>query len=143
MDIEPPKSCDLVEFLRLDQKTFKDRMQVCVANTPQQPNPVPARVNFADFAAVVSKWGWPIPEQLKALAKSSPIKPEPQTAPAPTALERQEARWQACVNEGLPMPTDTYGPYPRGIGKVAKSLGMERQSLCDDLNKYRERMFGN
>lgn len=82
-------------------------------------------------------------DELANVFEAWPLKPEPQPAPAPTALERQEARWQACVNEGLPMPTDTYGPYPRGIGKVAKSLGMERQSLCDDLNKYRERMFGN
>lgn len=67
--------------------------------------------------------------------------------PAPTVLERQEARWKArwqtCINAGLVMPTDTYGPYPHGIVEVAKSLGIKRQSLTDDLNKYRERMFGN
>lgn len=72
---------------------------------------------------------------------------EQQTAPAtaspPSAIERQKSRWQACLDAGLKMPTNTYAPYPRGIGKVAKSLGFERQSLTDDLDKYRERMFGN
>jgi hypothetical protein len=67
----------------------------------------------------------------------------PPPAPAPTALGRQDARWQACVSAGLAMPTDTYGPYPRGIAEVAKSLGIARQTLTDDLNKYRERMFDN
>lgn len=72
---------------------------------------------------------------------------EPQTAPAtastPSAIERQESRWQACLNAGLKMPTCTYAPYPRGFANVAKSLGISRQTLADDLNKYRERVFGN
>jgi hypothetical protein len=41
------------------------------------------------------------------------------------------------------MPSDTYGQYPRGIAKVAKAFGIKRQSLKEDLDKYRERAFGN
>jgi len=96
MDFEPPKSCDVVEFLRLDQKTFKDRMQVCMANIGPHPELEVARVNLATFAAVVSKWGWPIPQQLQALEQHAPtpapakatlpdeartFKPEPQPKP--------------------------------------------------------------
>lgn len=55
--------------------------------------------------------------------------------------QRQEIRWQACVNAGLHMPTNTFSHFPRGIGKVAEKLGIERQSLTDDLNAYRERVF--
>jgi hypothetical protein len=100
MNFEPPKSCDVVEFLRLDQKTFKDRMQVCMANLGGKLtavdthihhfSPKAARVNLATFAAVVSKWGWSIPQQLQALEQHAPkfeawpLKPEPQPAPAPT-----------------------------------------------------------
>lgn len=55
--------------------------------------------------------------------------------------QRQASRWQACLDAGLTMPTDTYSHFPRGIGKVAEKLGLERQSLTDDLNAYRERVF--
>ena len=62
--------------------------------------------------------------------------------PNQTAEERRDARWRACVDAGLNMPTDTYGPLPRGIGKVAEALGITRQSLADDLNARREQKFG-
>ena len=59
-----------------------------------------------------------------------------------TPEQRQTERWEICVSEGLSMPSDTYAQFPRGIGKVAKRLGITRQSLREDLNKYRERKFG-
>jgi hypothetical protein len=59
-----------------------------------------------------------------------------------TAEQRQTERWKVCTDAGLKMPTDTYGQYPRGISKVAKKLGIKRQSLTEDLDKYRERIFG-
>jgi len=55
--------------------------------------------------------------------------------------ERQTERWKLCEDMGLIMPTSTYGPYPRGISKVAKSIGIARQTLMEDLNKYRMRRF--
>ena len=55
--------------------------------------------------------------------------------------ERQIERWKFCEGIGLVMPTDTFRPYPRGISKAAKLLGISRQSLTSDLNKYRERRF--
>ncbi len=56
-----------------------------------------------------------------------------------SAEVRQAERWKLCEVMGLKMPTDTYRPFPRGIGKVAKQLGIKRQTLTEDLNKYRER----
>jgi hypothetical protein len=73
------------------------------------------------------------------------MSPEPDDrplAPSMTAEKRQVERWQVCVDAGLPMPKNTYSPYPRGIGKVAKALSITRQALTEDLDKYRERMFG-
>jgi hypothetical protein len=67
----------------------------------------------------------------------------PRTTNTPMAVQRQAERWKACVDAGLDMPSDTYSHYPRGISKVAKSFGIERQSLKEDLDKYREREFGN
>jgi hypothetical protein len=58
-----------------------------------------------------------------------------------TAQLRQAKRWQACVDAGLDMPENIYSRYPRGITKVAESLKITRQSLREDLNKHRERMF--
>lgn len=62
--------------------------------------------------------------------------------PVMTARERQEQRWQVCIDAGLTMPADTYSQLPRGIGEIAKRLGIKRQSLADDLNTHRERLFG-
>jgi len=58
-----------------------------------------------------------------------------------TPEQRQTMRWEICESAGLIMPTDTYASYPRGIRKVAEDLGISRQALCDDLDKYRERNF--
>lgn len=55
------------------------------------------------------------------------------------AEKRQAQRWQMCLDAGLKMPTDTFSYYPRGISRVAKKLGIERQSLREDLDKFRER----
>jgi len=55
--------------------------------------------------------------------------------------ERQIERWKICEDMGLVMPIDTYRPFPRGISKAAKLIGISRQSLVLDLKKYRERRF--
>jgi hypothetical protein len=67
--------------------------------------------------------------------------PHASPSPEPPAKKRQAERWQACLDAGLNMPNDTYSQYPKGFGKVAESFGIKRQSLRDDLNKYRERKF--
>ncbi|SDM52662.1 hypothetical protein SAMN05428957_10769 [Oryzisolibacter propanilivorax] len=63
------------------------------------------------------------------------------TSPTPSAEERQARRWQACIDAGLVMPTDTYASYPRGFGAVAEGLRITRQALKQDLDAYRERVF--
>lgn len=62
--------------------------------------------------------------------------------PKETSEQRQAQRWRMCIDAGLKMPSDTFSHYPRGIGKIATSLKITRQSLIEDLNKYRERTMG-
>lgn len=57
-----------------------------------------------------------------------------------TALQRRAMRWQACIEAGLEIDTNTYATLPRGIGRVAKQLGITRQTLGADLRKYREHL---
>lgn len=83
------------------------------------------------------KW---LEAMVRGLLEPGRVTPSPPTEQS--AEERQTERWQACVNAGLIMPRDTYAQYPRGIGKVASSIGIKTQSLRDDLNKYRERFLG-
>lgn len=69
---------------------------------------------------------------------------QPQGAgPALTKTQelRQAERWQLCIDKGLTMPTDTYAQLPRGIGTVARELGITRQALAQDLKAHRERIF--
>jgi hypothetical protein len=109
MDFEPPKSCDVVEFLRLDQKTFKDRMQVCTANLGgelpaadmhlQHFSPKAARVNLATFAAVASKWGWSIPQQLQALAQHAPTPATATPTKPKESIADRNARWLALLEQ--------------------------------------------
>lgn len=54
--------------------------------------------------------------------------------------KRQEERYRACVKAGLSMPSDDYSHLPRGIGKVAKSLGITRQTLAEDVKAHIRRM---
>lgn len=63
-------------------------------------------------------------------------------APRATQEQRQADRWRLCIDAGLTMPKDTYTQFPRGIREIAKTLGISRQALAEDLNKHRERLFG-
>jgi hypothetical protein len=84
-------------------------------------------------------------EQAEKAYELRQVKAQTVQAPAlaPPAAQRQNERWKACLDAGMTMPKDTYAPYPRGLKKVAESLGIKRQSLREDLDKYRERVFGN
>lgn len=59
-----------------------------------------------------------------------------------STVERQARRYQACVEAGLSLPSDDYSRLPRGIGKVAKSLGIARQTLAADLMAHIARQSG-
>lgn len=82
--------------------------------------------------------------QIPALEGVQPLPAEPQTAPmvGENAEQRQARRWQLCIDKGLTMPTDTYAQLPRGIKEIAKAESITRQALAQDLNAYRERLFG-
>lgn len=65
----------------------------------------------------------------------------PSAVEVSTPEKRQAKLWQACIDAGLKMPVDTYQHYPRGIGKLAESLGLTRQWLTQELDAHRERVF--
>lgn len=106
-----------------------------------------------DAVALLVARGRKVPPELLGLLPTgqTTTTPSPEMKPpaSPTPLvkeitpeQRQANRWQLCIDAGLKMPSDTYGHYPRGIGKVAKSLGIKRPSLREDLDRYRERTMG-
>lgn len=59
-----------------------------------------------------------------------------------TNEQRQADRYAICINAGLTMPTDDYAHLPRGIGEVARSLGITRQALSEDLKAHIRRLNG-
>ena len=59
-----------------------------------------------------------------------------------TTEQRQADRYAICINAGLTMPTDDYAHLPRGIGEVARSLGITRQALSEDLKAHIRRLNG-
>lgn len=63
-------------------------------------------------------------------------------APAGDGKESAEARrarvLEAFHTRGLTLPASTYANLPRGIGRLAQTLGMTRQQVARDLNKIRE-----
>jgi hypothetical protein len=67
-----------------------------------------------------------------------------QTMPEAPALKegRQAQRYEECKKDGLVMPDNTYAALPRGIGKVAKRLGISRQALSEDVKAHIGRIYG-
>ena len=57
-----------------------------------------------------------------------------------TPARKNEGNYLKCVEYGLAMPTELLRPMPTGIGKVAKMLGMTRQSLTESVTKHIEAM---
>ena len=111
------------------------------------PYPIPKNmilcVRPADVNAWLRKSAREFTWEVRVQNGMPPEPDERQSAPSSIAERRQAKRWQVCVDAGLRMPTDTYAPYPRGFSKVADSLKITRQSLKDDLDKYRARMFAS
>jgi hypothetical protein len=109
------------------------------------PYPIPKNmvlcVRSADVNAWLRKRAYAFTWEVRVQNGMSPEPDERPSAQSLTAEQRQAERWQACIDAGLAMPTDTYAWYPRGFYRVADSLKITRQSLREDLNKYRERVF--
>jgi hypothetical protein len=111
------------------------------------PHPIPKNmvlcVRPADINGWLQKGAYEFTWDVRLKDGMSPEPDERPSAPSLTAEQRQAERWQACIDAGLAMPTDTYARYPSGFYRVADSLKITRQSLREDLNKYRERMFSS
>ena len=97
----------------------------------------------ADYVLVVAEEIDVIAARIAAMAETTADAPSHALASSDeTPMERRARRWQVCLDLGLPMPTDTYAQFPRGIGKVAKAENISRQALAQDLNAHRESLFG-
>lgn len=63
------------------------------------------------------------------------------TPPEETAAEMGARHWQACLDAGLEMPTDTYAQFPRGVTRIAEREGIKRQTFTKRLDAYRAEKF--
>ncbi|MEX8493984.1 hypothetical protein [Sphaerotilus sp.] len=68
--------------------------------------------------------------------------PEPVAPPAVSKEARQARRYQACVDAGLRMPTDTYTRLPTGIKRLAEHEGISRQAFAEDVKAHIGRLHG-
>ena len=93
----------------------------------------------AEWDAAYQAW---LTKMVRCLLEPQAAAPALHVATEPTLEQRQAYRWHLCIDAGLTMPEDTYSHLPRGIGKVAESLGITRQALQQDLSAHRERLFG-
>jgi hypothetical protein len=58
---------------------------------------------------------------------------EAKNQPKETAEQRQDRRLQMCIDAGLKLPTSHLGRLPDGIGKLAQSEGVKRQTFSEDV----------
>ena len=87
-------------------------------------------------------------------AQESPPAPaaqEPPLAPAAqvpagrtkeTAEQRQNRRYQMCIDAGLKLPDNDYARLPSGISDVAAQEGITRQAFSEDVKAHINRMRG-
>lgn len=103
--------------------------------------------SFRNWAAAQ---GWSVPEEMspvqRRFAHSAPSKgshAQPRMpGGAESQLERQEKRYNMCVDAGLEMPSDDYAHLPRGVGAVAKREGITRQAFAEDVKAHIRRLKG-
>lgn len=92
-------------------------------------------VAHAAFNALERKWRTAMVQHLLP-AQNAIVEADLQHEPRQTAMQRQEARYRACVDAKLSMPISPVGRLPTGIGDVAKRLGISRQSLTSDVRAH-------
>lgn len=66
----------------------------------------------------------------------------PKTVAACPAEARQTRRYKMCIDAGLTLPNNDYAQMPRGIGKIAESIGISRQAFAEDVRKHINRLAG-
>lgn len=62
--------------------------------------------------------------------------------PAESKEARQARRYQACIDCGLKMPTDTYTRLPTGINRLAEHERITRQAFAEDVKAHIGRLHG-
>lgn len=93
-------------------------------------------INRSDLMELGSKLAEKYPQKAQAAPTAHAALPHF----AETPEKRQAARYQACIEAGLNFSSNPLHPMPHGIGKVAESLGITRQTMTSDLVKHIERL---
>jgi hypothetical protein len=104
---------------------FSERLDILTANFYAD---VFRMVQIADVATAAIGWGWVIPEAMKSL---TPIG-EDRDTPTETKEQRQDRRLQMCETDGLNFK-NYRGRLPDGVGKLAATEGVTRQSFSVDV----------
>jgi hypothetical protein len=81
--------------------------------------------------------GVPVPPSLQGADEAVPLHPAPAKE---TTEQRQQRRYQMCVDAGLVMPTNDYAALPRGIGQQAEKEGITRQAFSEDVKAHVRRL---
>lgn len=131
---------------------FADRLEIARANVstngPIRPQALYAgvlknpygEVLLSEVAAAAISWGWTLPEMMQALALPAAPPNGAGSVVTETQEQRQDRRLQACITAGLPMDDhSTRLRLPDGIGAVAESEGVKRQTFTADVKAALER----
>ena len=128
------RACTALEFDRLIQQALECRQLVPRVRASGTP------MDYALPGCAVSV------KDLQQFLTDNQINVELSITPD-AALAKESAavmgarHWQACLDAGLAMPTDTYAQFPRGIAQIAQRESIKRQTFAKRLNAYREEKF--
>lgn len=114
--------CDLNKWLETDGYPYR---------FPAAPEPAstPAVAAVAPTPASASAPAVAVPERVAL-------------PPAESKEARQARRYQACIDCGLKMPTDTYTRLPTGINRLAEHERITRQAFAEDVKAHIGRLHG-
>jgi hypothetical protein len=110
---------ELAGLLRQLSGTAQEHPQATVSQSQAAPAPAPASAEPVKSAQT---------EQVSSKKE--------------TKEQRQERRYQMCIEAGLKMPDNDYAPLPRGIGDLARREGITRQSFAEDVKAHIRRLSG-
>ncbi len=76
----------------------------------------------------------------RSMLQASPEPVQAMQVEMETPEQRQERRYQMCIDAGLKMPDNDYATLPRGVGELAKREGITRPAFTEDVKKHINRL---
>lgn len=93
-------------------------------------------IRRADAVAYVERCGFDVAGAMVETIASPEATPASDAPKTKSPEQRQAERYQMIIDEGLVPPRDTYGHMPRGVGKIARRLGITTQAFSEDVKKF-------